>query len=581
MIDEQMRQLADSMDPEFDPRDDGDLARLDNAMTDDYADRVVDTASGLIQQAYTAGTDQVLQGANWYLNRTDRRAVDWLREDLHYWVGQHWGTNVSTTIRGALDEGLRLGERRTGLAARLRDALDAQFQKSEAYWDGMANHVVTRARSFGVVEGMVRAGATYYRLNAVRDRRTSPTCRALHGRVFTVRSAVALRDRLIGVEDPEKIKDLAPWPKAETIAGKATGDLPQGLRIPPFHWLCRTTLEIWTDEGMPKGVNRDDWSAATELVKEEGFGPRAADDVAVLREGLARFYDGSLRFILDRTGPGLISGKQMPHNGESMPGRLLAEKSMDVYNFNGTVEHKMVSIWGGGTQFIHLKPGGMRHITRELDLQTTGSQLISEALGYNRTGTLLHEMGHAFRFQAGLAGFNLIAKYQKYQATGPTWYARNPLQDNYPGEEFFAECFSLYLVGRKSLKRLCPKGHEMIEEFIAEFGLQGHIRTLEGKDTVVVKSAARTADDWYPQLAAIRQKHIGLPGQVPTAGQYRAMLKEAGEFMASNPEWADIYWQGAFYGSQGGGIPAWLDSVGDDAVLDEKTLQQIMLGNLP
>ena len=571
LMDAQEEIVAETMGGDFNPGDQQDLNRLDHALTEEFSDRVIDSAGDAIQQAYVAGTDGTLAGEKWYLNRTDRDAIAWLREDFTYWVGGHWGDEISTTIRGALDVGVAAGEKRSKLAGRLRSALGAQFAKSEDYWQGLANHVVTRSRSFGVVEGMVRAGAVYYQILAVRDARTSDFCKSMHGRVFTVKSAVAVRDQLMAAKDPDQVKAITPWLKSDSQQGKQTSAIPKSQRIPPFHWLCRTTLALWTDEGMPKGMNRNDWSAARELVDPSGLPAQSVKDVQV---ALAKHFDGGLRQVLDRTGPGGLSfSKSLSANGETRFGRVLLDKPVDVYVGPNRMLKAQVSVFGDGARSVQiLNDGNLRPINQEVVLNTHNVPTISMALN-NRMATVFHEVAHALRFQAGEAGFDLIARYQKYQHTGPTYYSRDMGLGYYPGEEFFAECFTLYLVGRKSLKQLSPKGYAMVEDFIDSFGLKGHIRYLDGKDRTLYKAKIIDfkAVQWYKTLRELRDRHFTEPPflKAPTAGEYRAMLKDVYEFLDKNPEVKQEAWGEALFGNQASIIFEWLEHADDDSYLDQ------------
>ena len=571
LMDAQEEIVAETMGEDFNPGNQQDLNRLDHALTEEFGDRVIDGAGDAIQQAYIAGTDQALAGEKWYLNRMDRDAIAWLREDFTYWVGGHWGEEISTTIRSALDEGVSAGEKRAKLAGRLRDALGAQFTKSEDYWQGLANHVVTRSRSFGVVEGMVRAGAVYYQINAVRDKRTSDICLSLHGRVFTVKSAVAVRDQLMAADDPDRVKAIAPWLKPDALQGKVSRDIPKGQRLPPFHWLCRTTISLWTDEGMPKGVNRDDWSAARELVDPTGLKKGTAKDVQL---ALATHFDGGLRQVLDRTGPGgLKFTKGVPYNGMTKFGAKVTDKQLAIHEHGGSVRRETVAVYGDGARLVEiLNDGNLKPIRQEVTLRSRQAWTVSDAL-QNRMATVYHEIAHALRFQAGEAGFDLIAKYQKYQNTGPTRYSRKTTMGYYPGEEFFAECFALYLVGRKSLKQLSPKGYAMVEDFIDTFGLKGHIRYLDGKGIQVHKAQIIDIQEvnWIDSLEKIQAKHFadGYAMRSAQAKQYRALMVEVNAFLEENESVKKKNWAQVLFGNLAAVTLEWLEHADDDGYLDQ------------
>lgn len=483
---------------EVDPAKAETLDLLDTALGGQLGNRAIEAAGDLQEQAYRFGLEGILSTggkapgrvASYVFGETDRRAVAWLREDFGYWVGQAWGTDLSRNIRGALEPGFAAGESRRELATRLREALAPEIQKKGEYWKALADHITQRSRSFGVTEGLVAAGATHYRIRAVRDARTSEVCRSMHGRVFTVASAVAVRDALMGEQDPAKVKELAPWPKLSAVQGIPTGKLPPNLRLPPFHWRCRTTVELWRDEETPAGLDHDSWSAALALVNPDGFEPGQAK---VAQVALARHFGGALRKVLDFTGPGGVRVDTAAAEGAGAWGYARARavagagEEFPIYTAgkyapSGTWTRGYTT---GGAAEVVLRGGMFRAVNKEFTLEDPWAYSMPAALGDgpnapNQLGTLYHELAHALRHASGRRGFEIVTRGQRWQFTGPTAQSRMDPRDYHPGEEFFAECFAAWLVSRKSLRRTCPDGADMVEEFLKAEGLEEEVRYLTG-----------------------------------------------------------------------------------------------------
>lgn len=227
------------------------LKALDEELGEPLADAILASSRAVLNTSYRSGTTEILVTRAWRLNQTDRRAMEWLAKDFTYWVGQYHGDSVSRTLREALEPALADGLTRAKAAKLLAEALAPVAARSRAYWENLANHVTTRARTFGQVEGLVRAGATHYRIVAVLDHRTSPVCRVMHGKTFAVAQAVKLRDRLMAAKDPEAVKAISPWLREAQIEKlSATALARRGFCLPPFHFACRTTLQIWVSKSV-------------------------------------------------------------------------------------------------------------------------------------------------------------------------------------------------------------------------------------------------------------------------------------------------------------------------------------------
>lgn len=161
------------------------------------------------------------------------------------------------------------------IGARLHEELSAQqFNRSRAYWDMVASAFANRARTYANLSTFQEAGVTTYTFESVLDSRTSEVCRFMHGRRFSVQSAM---NRFMATEsndDPESVKDEQPWlrvsggqiwypsgddrvrvadvvkpgaGKEDEVGAYARGMSDQklamrGIMMPPLHGRCRSTI---------------------------------------------------------------------------------------------------------------------------------------------------------------------------------------------------------------------------------------------------------------------------------------------------------------------------------------------------
>lgn len=191
-------------------------------------------------QAYGEGMKDVLKVQSTF-QFIDNKALDVLQRHQLYWIGNFWDAQLGERVAGLGKEIIEQGLPREQAGQMFDKAFADQFGNyAQRYWEGFANHVVTRTRELGAVEGYVRAEIEEIEIVAVMDRRTTPICREMHGRIFKVSEAVELRNQLLDADNPEDAKKIAPWLKPEQVQNKRTSKLPTGVSLPPYHFNCRT-----------------------------------------------------------------------------------------------------------------------------------------------------------------------------------------------------------------------------------------------------------------------------------------------------------------------------------------------------
>ncbi|HFE37073.1 MAG TPA: hypothetical protein ENK06_01470, partial [Gammaproteobacteria bacterium] len=186
----------------------------------------------------------------------DTKAIDSLQRHNIFWISDFWDSKLGTQVADLGKQVLEQGLSREKAGELFEAAFADRFSNySTKYWEGFSNHVVTRSRELGAVEGYIRAGVKEIEIHAIMDRHTTRICRSMNGRIIQVSEAIKLRDELIAAEDPRSVKKIAPWLKPEQIEPKPSKKLPSGMSLPPYHFNCRTRTTIRTKVAEKNVVN--------------------------------------------------------------------------------------------------------------------------------------------------------------------------------------------------------------------------------------------------------------------------------------------------------------------------------------
>lgn len=195
----------------------------------------------------------------------DEKAIDDLKTDQMLWVGEHYDSNVRATVRAVTTETMAAGLGRVEAGKVMREkvaraleifgAPDGYHGPAKLYFEGLAANTATTARVRGQLRSFEDAGATQYELVNPMDHRTSAICAHMNGKVFTVEQGLNQMEAESGVTDPDIIRKVHPWlalaellkisPKAGNVGDKDAKALAEaGFPIPPFHFRCRTTVDV-------------------------------------------------------------------------------------------------------------------------------------------------------------------------------------------------------------------------------------------------------------------------------------------------------------------------------------------------
>jgi len=217
-------------------------------------------------------------------NALDRRIVHHLVSSETNFVRDEYGRRqaaLGLRAREVVAAGLEAGLGREDITRDLaRVATSTLSTRSPFYWEVVAGSFIGRGRSYAQLSAFAEAGIERYRIESVLDERTTPVCRFLHGKVFSVGSGLRTFERVEA--NPSALKDITPWiregrnpetgqrelhvnragerlPVAEVLRSgvsvkddegefRATrGDrelADLGCSFPPLHALCRSSVTV-------------------------------------------------------------------------------------------------------------------------------------------------------------------------------------------------------------------------------------------------------------------------------------------------------------------------------------------------
>lgn len=196
----------------------------------------------------------------------DENAVEALDNYNMFWVSGHYSKTVSATIAEVVRDSLVKSGGDLKEAGRLiREALERELGKfklpggfvgsADSYFEGLAANAATVARVYGQLRSFEQAGVRELEIVNPMDDRTSEICEHMNGKVFTIEQAREQFDRELAATNPTEFKAAHPWvtieelrdisPKAGDAGAKDAEALAlAGIGLPPYHWRCRTTIDV-------------------------------------------------------------------------------------------------------------------------------------------------------------------------------------------------------------------------------------------------------------------------------------------------------------------------------------------------
>lgn len=241
--------------------------------------------TGMLRRSRRRFAEKFRRKISLVFDRTDKNTVNAIN-DIEFFVRDEFGRRLdflqkemNTIVKDGLAEGLRNED----ISKQLRSkAHDVGVDQPKHYWRTVANNAMNRARTYGLLTGMDRAGIEHYFWSSVMDENTTPICRMLDGKRFSVQSGLDQFTQLRGAikTDPEAMTTIMPFVRERTdsqgrpelfvdqddgsttriatVTSDARGQkdtrgsftnvasLPTmnslGLSMPPIHHLCRSTI---------------------------------------------------------------------------------------------------------------------------------------------------------------------------------------------------------------------------------------------------------------------------------------------------------------------------------------------------
>ena len=189
---------------------------------------------------------------------SDTAAAEQLTRQELIWIGETY-EGVAPVVREAIApkilEGMTRAEAGEAAAKAVAGKLDAWavpggWSGSAAkYFEGLAANAITNARVQSQLTSFAQLGVEQYELVNPMDERTTDICAALNGTVYTVDEGAEQLAAMRDAKTPEEYKAAAPWLSFGSVSGLLGGGssalAAAGLALPPFHFRCRTTIDIY------------------------------------------------------------------------------------------------------------------------------------------------------------------------------------------------------------------------------------------------------------------------------------------------------------------------------------------------
>lgn len=239
------------------------LDRLEGRLGKTFAESLATPLISIHEAAYLMGMQAAAPAGvaiDWRLQ--DLKSVNVLQKNTTFWVGEHFGDHVQGPIEEVLRGFFEGGQDRAIVADNLKTAFQGVFERSNAYWDLLADHTCTKVREIGRVSGYEQAGIEYVQFRAHLDERTTAICRSMHGRIIAVQDTRRQVDNYLAAcatKDKTKIKNAWPWVsdrQAGKLAGKKTSEIVKGnVSLPPLHARCRSITVAWFEPAEPASLD--------------------------------------------------------------------------------------------------------------------------------------------------------------------------------------------------------------------------------------------------------------------------------------------------------------------------------------
>lgn len=228
-----------------------DFGRLDDRMRvaqNEMDEIFTDSVEAKVYKSVAAEMDKgaILAGYELVFRDTPSRelVLDGMVKSTKYYTNNYFNSFVVPSLQDAVQKHFMLGEGGPEEFAEIQRMLNMRL-KTVPYWRTVANVAASRSYHYGMLKAGSLGGMRGYRLWNPMDEKTSKVCKSLYMKEFWLADAVILIERTAGAADAEEVKQLQPWLSAKQVEGLSSSELAaRGVMVPPFHGLCRTTLEL-------------------------------------------------------------------------------------------------------------------------------------------------------------------------------------------------------------------------------------------------------------------------------------------------------------------------------------------------
>jgi hypothetical protein len=205
-----------------------------------YGKALIDGIAAIQKETYLLGA--ITTQPDYAFGKRDLKTLKWLKNDSTYWIGNYYDAQLQDAIQKNIEWTIQQDMSRSEAGTYLRQMFGEQFQKSQSYWEGLSNHIVTRTREFGKIAGYQAGGIQKVEYRALLGPHTCDICLELNGTIFDIGALVDQRDAIMNAATPEAAKEAAPWLKLDQIKGLNAAQLAEkGVVMPPVHFHCNCT----------------------------------------------------------------------------------------------------------------------------------------------------------------------------------------------------------------------------------------------------------------------------------------------------------------------------------------------------
>jgi len=221
-----------------------------------------------IEKAYRASKQFAASSGNlpniW--TAKDTRALNLLDKGFTGWLSSDYIRVSDPRIKNILKTQFGKAVDTETIARKLEEKLGNTYKDYKS-WNQLASYQVNLARNAGQIYTYQQSGITEIQYTAIIDKRTTPFCQDMDGRVVFVEDVTTHTDKLLSFDNPDAIREFKPFAFSEQIgntkkyrhfAGGHQIKFPKtndpklnsktfdkaGVILPPFHNLCRTTTII-------------------------------------------------------------------------------------------------------------------------------------------------------------------------------------------------------------------------------------------------------------------------------------------------------------------------------------------------